>query len=50
LDAVLSPVKEQYEYILTDCMPSIGSLTENAIIAADEVLVPSEPQFFRWVR
>lgn len=46
LDAVLAPVKGQYDYILIDCMPSIGSLTENAIVAADEVLVPSEPQFF----
>lgn len=46
LDAVLALIKDRYDYVLIDCMPSIGSLTENAIVAADEVLVPSEPQFF----
>lgn len=43
---MLEPLREQYDYIIIDCMPSIGSLTENAIIVADEIIIPSEPQFF----
>lgn len=46
LQSILEPLRECYDYILIDCMPSIGNLTENAIVAADEVLVPSEPQYF----
>ncbi len=46
LDSILDPLKSEYDYIIIDCMPSVGNLTENAIIVADEVIVPSEPQYF----
>ncbi|MEG2812986.1 MAG: ParA family protein [Oscillospiraceae bacterium] len=46
LDNILRPLKSSYDYIIIDCMPSIGNLTENAIITADEIIIPSEPQFF----
>ena len=46
LDTILKPFKNDYDYILIDCMPSVGNLTENAIITADEIIVPSEPQYF----
>jgi chromosome partitioning protein len=46
LNKILEGIKDKYDYIIIDCMPSVGNLTENAITAADEVIVPSEPQFF----
>lgn len=46
LDAILQPLKNVYDYIIIDCMSSIGNLTENAIITSDEIIVPSEPQYF----
>lgn len=36
-------IRESYGYILIDCPPTLGSLTLNALVAADEVLVPFEP-------
>lgn len=46
LDNLLSEVKHRYDFAVLDTMPSIGNLTENAIVAADEILIPSEPQYF----
>ena len=43
---VLSHFQEDYDYILIDCMPSLGMLTLNAFTAADEILVPVQPQRF----
>ena len=39
-------LREQYEYILLDCMPSLGLLTVNALAAADSIIIPTQPQFF----
>ena len=36
----LERVKTQYDYILIDCMPSLGMMTVNALVAADSVLIP----------
>ncbi len=46
LKDVLSHFNDDYEYILIDCMPSLGMLTLNAFTAADEILVPVQPQRF----
>lgn len=46
LEGLLQEVKQQYNYIIIDCMPNVGNLTENAIVAADELIIPSEPQYF----
>lgn len=45
LKQYLDTVKRDYDYILIDCMPSLGMLTINAFAAADSVIVPVQPQF-----
>ena len=45
LKSVLSRVKESYDYILIDCMPSLGLMSINALAAADSVIIPSAPDF-----
>ena len=41
----LEPMKAKYDYILIDCMPSLGMMTINALTAADSVIIPSQPNF-----
>ena len=45
LKQVLEPLKRQYDYILIDCMPSLGMLTINALAAASSVLIPVQAQY-----
>lgn len=45
LKSVLSHVKDRYDYILIDGMPSLGIVTVNVLVAADSVIIPSEPNF-----
>ena len=45
LRQVLSDVKSQYDFVLIDCMPSLGMLTINAFAAADSVLIPVQAQY-----
>lgn len=40
LKEVLSQARNQYDYILIDCMPSLGMVTINALAAADSVIIP----------
>ena len=42
----LSAIREQYDYILIDCPPSLELLTLNALTAADTVLVPVQAEFY----
>ncbi|MBP5154948.1 MAG: ParA family protein [Lachnospiraceae bacterium] len=41
----LSQIKDRYDYVLIDCMPSLGMLTINALVAADSVIIPCQPNF-----
>ena len=45
LRQVLNEVGKPYDFILLDCMPSLGMLTINALAAADSVLVPVQTQY-----
>ncbi len=45
LSNLLRDVKKDYDYILIDCMPSLGMITINALTAADSVIIPVQAQF-----
>ena len=45
LRQVLEEIKGRYDYILIDCMPSLGMLTVNALATADSVLIPVQAQY-----
>ena len=46
LSEVIATVKENYDYILIDCAPSLGILTVNALRASDELIIPVETSRF----
>ena len=45
LKEMLQPVRKSYDYILVDCLPSLGLLTINALSAADRVIIPLQADF-----
>ena len=45
LKTYLNEVKSNYDYVLIDCMPSLGMITLNALSAADSVIIPVQAQF-----
>lgn len=45
LKTYLDGMKQKYDYVLIDCMPSLGMMTINALAAADSIIVPSQPHF-----
>ena len=42
----INKVKENYDYILIDCQPSLGVLTINALVCADSVIIPTQAHYF----
>lgn len=45
LKEMLQPVRKDYDFILVDCLPSLGLLTINALSAADKVIIPLQADF-----
>lgn len=45
LKNLVDGLRKDYDYILIDCMPSLGMMTINALVAADSVIIPSQPSF-----
>jgi len=41
----VNEVKKNYDYVLIDCMPSLGMITINALAAADSVIIPTQPHY-----
>ena len=46
LKKALQPIRDDYDYIIIDCSPSLGVITVNALTAADSVIIPVQPEFF----
>lgn len=45
LKSYIDTVKDKYDYIIIDCMPSLGMMTFNALCSADSVIIPTTPEF-----
>jgi chromosome partitioning protein len=46
LKNAIDSVKENYEYVIIDCSPSLGIITVNALTAANSVIIPVQSEFF----
>lgn len=46
LEKQLAEVKDDYDYILIDCSPSLGLITVNSLTAADSVIIPVQAEYF----
>jgi chromosome partitioning protein len=46
LKQALEKIREQYDYLIIDCPPSLGLLTVNALTASDSVLIPIQCEYF----
>ena len=42
----LAPLRNEYDYIVIDCSPSLGTITVNSLTAADSIVIPVQPEFF----
>lgn len=47
-DRLLTKVKDQYDYIIIDCSPTLGSLNSGILLSVDELIIPQIPDNFSW--
>ena len=46
LKNALAPLRNEYDYVIIDCSPSLGLITVNSLTAADSIIIPVQPEFF----
>ena len=46
MSSLLAPIRDEYDFILIDCSPSLGLITVNALTAADSVIIPVQCEYF----
>ncbi len=46
LKDALAPIRDEYDFIIIDCSPSLGLITVNSLTAADSIIIPVQPEFF----
>ena len=46
LKKAIAPIRDNYDFIIIDCSPSLGLITVNTLTAADSVIIPVQPEFF----
>lgn len=46
LASLLADIRDDYDYIIIDCSPSLGLITVNALTAADSVIIPVQAEYF----
>ena len=46
ISKLLEPIRDEYDYILIDCSPSLGLITVNSLTAADSVIIPVQCEYF----
>lgn len=46
LKSVLEPLRNEYDFILIDCSPSLGLITVNALTVADSIIIPVQCEYF----
>jgi chromosome partitioning protein len=46
LKDLIAPIQDQYDFIIIDCLPSLGLITVNSLVAANSVIVPVQCEFF----